>query len=140
MTELSPIGGSEGYAACPDEGSEPMTVADIIIQVDAVKPNAFSDETKVMWLNALEGRIMTEVMLMDIHEVRPYVWPECGDYTPLVDPPHDDLYGMWLTAQIDLANGEYEKYQNSMAVFNAAFGGFVRWFAERYEPAQGYER
>ena len=116
-----------------------MTLTEIIAQTDDVKPNAFSEKAKVQWLNSLEWRIMTEVMLMDRCELRPYVWPECRSYIPLLEAPYDDLYGMWLTAQIDLANGEYEKYQNSMAVFNAAWGGFVRWFAARYEPAQGYE-
>lgn len=115
-----------------------MTIAEIIEQVDDVKPNSFSEETKVRWLNSLEGRIQTEVMLMEANEVRPYVWPECKDFEPLLEAPYDDLYGMWLTAQIDLGNGEYSKYQNSMAVFNATYGGFVRWFAGRYEPAQGY--
>lgn len=117
-----------------------MTIGEIIANVDDVKPNAFSEEAKTMWLNSLEGRILTEVMLMSAHEVQPYSWPECESFTPLVEPPYDDLYGMWLAAQIDLANGEYDKYQNSMAVFNTAWGGFVRWFARNYEPAQGYRK
>lgn len=115
-----------------------MTNREIIDAVDDVKPNAFSEKTKVRWLDSLEGRVMTEVMLMDPCEVRPFAYPECMEHEPLLEPPYDDLYVMWLTAQIDLANGEYEKYQNSMTVFNAAWTGFVRWFAARYEPAQGY--
>ena len=34
-------------------------------------------------------------------------------------------------------NGEYNKYQNDMAMFNEALGGYIRWFAANYEPAQG---
>jgi hypothetical protein len=56
----------------------------------------------------------------------------------LADSPHDDLYTWWLQAQVDLANGEYDRAQNTMAVFNNTWGEFVRWFAQRYDPAQGY--
>lgn len=31
----------------------------------------------------------------------------------------------------------YGKYQNTMEMFNAAWGGFVAWFAETYRPADG---
>ena len=40
-----------------------MTAQEIIAAVDAVKPNAFDNASKLRWLNALEGRIHTEVRL-----------------------------------------------------------------------------
>ena len=46
-----------------------------------------------------------------------------------VRPPHDKLYAAYLTAMIDFANGEYNKYQNSMQLFNLAFGEFARWYS-----------
>ena len=41
----------------------------------------------------------------------------------------------YLEARVDYANGEYDKYQNTMQMFNAFFGEFVRWFATIYSPA-----
>ena len=58
--------------------------------------------------------------------------------TLLVDPPHDQIYVTWLQAQIDMENGEYSKYQNTMQMFNEGFNSFVAWFANTYEPANGY--
>ncbi|WP_297232229.1 hypothetical protein [uncultured Flavonifractor sp.] len=118
-----------------------MRVMDAIAQADELKPNGFSPEIKLAWLNALEGRLAADVFLMSpagLSELR-YAFP--GDeYTAmLVKPPHDDLYVHWLEAKIDYANGEYNKYQNSMQVFNECYGNFVRWFARTYEPAQGYK-
>ena len=40
-----------------------MTVAQVIQAVDAVKPNAFSNEEKTRWLNEVEGMVQTEVLL-----------------------------------------------------------------------------
>ena len=41
-----------------------MKVKDAIAAADAVKPNAFSEETKFQWLRRLEGRLQAEVFLM----------------------------------------------------------------------------
>lgn len=118
-----------------------MTVQGAIEYADEMKPNAFSNEVKTKWLADLEGRLAASVFLMAPAEFRPklmYRWPEDKDYELLVDPPYDDLYTLWLQAKIDEANGEYDKYANSMAIYNEHYGSFVRWFAGLYDPAQGY--
>lgn len=119
-----------------------MTIREIIEQVDENKPNAFTQKKKLEWIGELDGKIALNVMLMDILEAQRfrYVYPEGLEVKPLVEFPHDTLYELWLGAKIDFANGEYNKYQNSMELFNACYGDFVRWFASTYEPAQGYER
>lgn len=117
-----------------------MKVGDVIERVDAVKPNAFDSLVKVEWLNALEGRIAADVLLLapaEIGQLR-YRWPEDRDTELLLAPPHDDIYGLWLQAKIDEANGEYNKYQNTMQIYNEHYGNFVRWFAGTWDPAQGY--
>ena len=53
--------------------------------------------------------------------------------------PHDKIYWAYLTAMIDFANGEYNKYQNTMQMFNSFFGEFMRWFALNYRPADTHE-
>lgn len=119
-----------------------MTIREIIEQVDDTKPNAFSQKTKMAWIAKLDGTIAANVMLMNIVEAQQlqYKFPEDLDSEPLVGFPHDELYVYWLRAMIDDANGEAEKYENSMAQYNARYGDFVRWFAATYEPAQGYVR
>ena len=49
--------------------------------------------------------------------------------------PPVKLYAPYLEAKIDYANGEYNKYQNSMQMFNSFWGEFMRWFARVYRPA-----
>ena len=118
-----------------------MTVQQAINYLDGVKPNAFSQEVKLRWLSAVEGRLANEVFLMAPEEAEETCAFTAADLSKelLVGLPYDDLYTWWLQAQVDLHNGEYDRAQNTMAVFNALWSQFVCWFAQRYDPAQGYE-
>ncbi len=191
-----------------------MTIRELFDYVDEIKPNAFSDNTKTVWLNEVEGKVQTEIFLLNEAEIfeyhlsgtvtAPVSFPNdhtigIADgavlrlfrpggtltFTPpspyaanaktniriqgvnadgilvapgsfsvlgdvavstalsfdgsgcelLVEPPHSKLYAEYVMARIDYANGEYDKYENSMQMFNAFWGEFSRWFARMYRPA-----
>ena len=112
-----------------------MTIDKCIKAVDEIKPNAFSNETKTEWLNEVEGMVQTEIFLFHPVDLVQYSYESDKNTEMLVDPPHDKLYRSFLEAKIDYANGEYEKYQNSMQMFNSFWGEFLRWFALVYRPA-----
>ena len=118
-----------------------MTVQQAISYLDDVKPNAFSQAVKLRWLSSLEGRLANEVFLMAPEEAEEnYTYTEADQNKQLlVGMPYDDLYTWWLQAQVDLANGEYDRARNTLAIFNALWSQFVCWFSQRYDPAQGYE-
>jgi len=105
-----------------------------------LKPNAFTNDEKTAWLKALDGRVASDVFLWPPAELAGLDYSFRGDKGSelLVGPPYDDIYVMWLAAQIDAANGEFNRYQNSMQLFNENYGAFVRWFAGLYDPSQGY--
>ena len=116
-----------------------MTVSEAISFTDAVKPNAFTQAEKIRWLNSLEGRVAADVFLLSPADIAQLTLTSSStSWELLVKPPHDDIYVAWLKAQIDLNNGEYSKYQNTMQEFNALYNNFVAWFASLYEPARGY--
>ena len=118
-----------------------MTVKEAIDYADLVKPNAIPQSVKLRWLSQLEGRIAAEIFLMSAIESRTYVYDENKlGYELLIYPPHDDIYTSWLEAQIDLANGEYDRAANTMQLFDSKWRNFVRWFGNRYDPAQGYRK
>lgn len=116
-----------------------MTLDSCIQAVDEYKPNAFSNETKAQWLNEVEGMVQTEIFLFHPVDLVQYRYPADKDVPLLVEPPYDRLYRSYLEAKIDYANGEYETYANSMQVFNADYGAFLRWFALTYEPADAHQ-
>lgn len=111
------------------------TLKSVIDMVDEIKPNAFSNEVKTQWLNECEGLVQTEVLLFASEEIITYHYDADKDKELLAQPPHDKIYWAYLTAMIDFANGEYNKYQNTMQVFNSFFSEFMRWFALNYHPA-----
>ena len=55
----------------------------------------------------------------------------------LVSAPYHKIYYTYVMAMIDFANGEYNRYQNTMALFNSFFDCFTRWYAQTYRPADG---
>ena len=191
-----------------------MTIKDLFEYVDEIKPNAFSEQTKIAWLNEVEGMVQTEIFLNSETEVMEYRWDGTdnalisfpdehtigladktllrkflpggrivkfspggifsanaqesmtiqavnadglvmdvtfptvsdatvttplnyfgGDIQLLAEPPHCKIYPEYIMARIDYANGEYDKYQNTMQMFNAFWGEFSRWFARTYRPA-----
>lgn len=112
-----------------------MVIQDVLRMADELSPNAFSEETKIQFLNEAEGVVQTEVFLLAVEDVITYSWPEDKETKLLAEPPHDKLYLQYVAAQIDYANGEYDRYQNKMQMYNAYLSEFMRWFAERYRPA-----
>ena len=115
--------------------SNARTLRHMIRMADAIRPNAFSDAVKTAWLSGVEGRIQLEVFLLEPTEVVSYTWPEDADKQLLTEPPFDDVYLHWLEAQIDYADGEYDKAANSFAMFNNAMAEYTRFIARRYAPA-----
>lgn len=52
----------------------------------------------------------------------------------LVPAPYDEVYIRWLEAQIDYANGEYGRYNNSMTMFNASYSAFRNYWNRTHMP------
>ena len=114
-----------------------MKLTEVIVRVDDIKPNAFTDATKTAWINECEGLVQTEVMLIAAVDVIQYDYETDAQTELLAKPPHDKIYWAYLTALIDFANGEYNKYQNTMQLSNSYFGEYMRWYALHYRPADG---
>lgn len=108
-----------------------MTAQELITIIDSIKPNAFDVAAKLQWVNEAEGYVWTEVMLNS-----PTTFIEIAiDGELMVKAPHSELYWPYLMAMIDLANGDYERYTNSMQLFNDRIKRYMRWYTDNYRPA-----
>jgi hypothetical protein len=116
-----------------------MTLKDCIDFVDAIEPNDYTCDQKTAWVSEAEGMVYVDVLLLPVREYAPLDYQQDKDRTLTVRPPHDKLYRDYLQARIHFANGEYDRYSCSMALFNAEWGEFVRWFARNYSPADREE-
>lgn len=115
-----------------------MTIDEAIRMVDGLKPNMYTVEQKVAWLNTLDGMLYRDVILT--HEgaaggpFTPYDWR--GDLQDeLIAPaPYDVVYRWWLESQIDLANAEATKYNTSSQMYNLALDNFAAAYNRTHMP------
>lgn len=49
------------------------------------------------------------------------------------------VYVAYLAAQIDLFNGEYDKYENTLAVFNSYYQDYKVWYTTHYPTVKAVE-
>ena len=115
-----------------------MTIMGAINHVDTVKPNGYSQVEKIKWLSNLDGIVKAEII--DTHEGGEKVifkgYDEMTALTQelLVPHPYDDIYIRYLEMQIDYANGEYNKYNNTKTVYNEAFREFEKYYNRTHKP------
>lgn len=115
-----------------------MTIIEAIHRITTIKPNGYDQSQKIKWLNTLDGIIKKEII--DTHEGgENIVFNGYTDETNLltellVAAPYDDIYIRYLEMQIDYANGEYGKYNNSKVMYNMAYSAFAKYYQREHMP------
>lgn len=117
-----------------------MTVEKAIFLVDELKPNQIERARKLEWLTNLDKRLYEDVI--QTHERKadtpedktPYTQETDGDTALLVPEGFDELYRFYLEMHIDLENMEYDKYNNSVALYATALGQYKRWYHRTHRP------
>jgi hypothetical protein len=119
-------------------GGKQMTIIEAIAQIDELKPNTISQTQKVKWLSKLDGMVKT--LIIDTHvggDAIPfygYTEDTPVDTELIVPVPFDSMYIHWLEAQIDYANHEYSKYNNSMQMYNTAYSAYENYYNRTHMP------
>ena len=119
-----------------------MTIMEALAEVDELKPNTVSRETKIRWLGDVDGMVVDQ--LIRTHEqpqgteitFTPYS-KETDENTVLMIPhPHSQIYRWYLEAQIHLRNMEMEQYQNMQGFFEKAWMDYKRKYNREHMPLQ----
>lgn len=137
-----------------------MTPSKVIEIIDGLKPNSYSDENKLRWINELDGMVKRLVFQWDekyikeieaqyekkqiteeeyneiINKTKPYSYPDDMDRELLIPAPFEDVYTLYLEAQIDYYNREYGNYNNSAMMFEARYSEYKKDYI-RNHPARG---
>ena len=87
-----------------------MRLVTLINKADAYKPNSFSKEQKTDWINEVEGKVYTDVLLMSHLDFIPLQYRENYEYTAPEDGLSAGSYHFILT-----------QYQNGLP-FTASLG------------------
>ena len=107
-----------------------MTPNKAIEIVDSLKPNSYSEEDKLRWINELDGMVQRLVIQAD--NINQYSYPEDMDKELLIPAPFDDVYTLFLEAKIDYYNREYGNYNNSAMMFEAQFSEYKKAYIREH--------
>lgn len=114
-----------------------MTATVLFERLRQLKPiPAEIDDTILLdWLNQVEGQILHEIFLLALSEITPY---SATPTEALAAPyPYDGIYLLWMEAQVDFTNGEYERYTNTMQRYNTSWNDLARHIAKCIRPVYG---
>lgn len=115
-----------------------MKIVEAITQVDALKPNTYTQEDKIGWLSTLDTKIKTQII--DAHEGGENIAFSGYDSSTdletqmLVSAPFDGMYLRWLEAMIDYHNSDDSRYNNAIILFNNDYESFKRFYTRTHMP------
>ena len=114
-----------------------MTVREAITRLDGLMRNAYTTEDKITWLSRADWMVKRHII--DRHEGGEEV--TFNGYTAgdmereLIAPvPHDEMYIRFLEAQIHYNNGEYDKYNNAIMMYQSVFDDFAAMYCRNHMP------
>lgn len=99
-----------------------MTIQAIIDKVQEEKPNTFTTEKLLEFINEIESDVAEQINV----DFEDYTTDDL-DEELLVPAPYNRLYVSYLKAQIDYANEEYPSYQLNADQHLQDFTDFVNW-------------
>ena len=109
-----------------------MTIAELIAEVDAYKPNAYTDAEKLRWINEFDGKVYEDVIKQydALEGETPYTYAPytATSVAPLIRDPYQVVYVLLMEWKIDYYNGEYAKYNNSATAFNEKYSEWRNYF------------
>ena len=114
-----------------------MKIIDAINRIDSLKHNTYSQSDKVAWLSEVDCDVAKNVIATHNGEDIDFTGYDDSTDTQtelLIPAPYDKVYLLWMEAWIDYYNGEYEKYNNAMAMFNTAYDGFKNYYNRTNMP------
>ena len=115
-----------------------MKIKQAIDRINSLVHNTYTDSEKINWLSNMD-------MIVKTHIIDNYEGSEnfvFGGYKDdvdmetelLVPAPFDDVYLKWMEAQIHYYDGEYNKYNNSILMYNAAFSAYANHYIASHKP------
>lgn len=115
-----------------------MKIIQAINRLDALIFNTYEQLDKIEWLSRLDS--MVKKQIIDTHEgAEEVTFTGYDDNTDtqtelLVTAPHDEIYLRWMEAQIHYHNGEYDKYNNAIIMFNTAYEAYQAYYTRNHLP------
>ena len=120
-----------------------MTVREAITRLDNLMRNTYTDEDKITWLSRADWMVKRHIV--DRHEGGAAVafngyTAEDMDAELIAKPPHDEMYIRFLEAQIHYNNGEYDRYNNAIMMYQAVYDDYAAMYTMEHLPISAAPR
>ncbi len=120
-----------------------MTIAEVIAKASQYRPNNKAEDSDIIrWINEVDSRIKTDIY--DAYLVPCFYIPyDMGTPTSkvLMAPVgFDRLYEYWVNASIDYLQGDTERYNQNIALFNELFEEYSGYCARNMLPKHKFVR
>ncbi len=115
-----------------------MTLQEVLLRADEMRPNALTPQLKTGFINDAEGHVLSEIYLKT-GSVPVYEYPKDADTALFLKAPHDRVYVYYLCAMIDFAQKDYAEYRNDLEIYNAALSELTHFVAWDLRPADERE-
>jgi hypothetical protein len=112
-----------------------MTIKELIDYVGEIRPNSYGNQTKMVWINEIEGAVQTEIMGIYPADLMSYDANTDLDTELLVKAPHAKLYAWYVVAMMDLVSMGDAAYENSYRIFNKFWDEYARWYLRTHRAA-----
>lgn len=115
-----------------------MTVNEAIERVNMLKDNSYDDAVIKSFIEDCDKRIYKEVI--NTHKnngsIKPYEerYPLSGEDELLADDAYTQFYIFYAICQIDVFNGEYDRYTNNMILYNSHLSDFKAYYNRTHMP------
>lgn len=122
-----------------------MKVLEAIEIADDIVRNTVSEDRKIKWLKALDGKVYLDVF--DTHEnitLTDNSWTKhiLGDTLTdtmgdlIIEFPYDELYINYLLSKIYIEVNEVERANNAMLLFNDEYKEYKNYINRTFVPKQ----
>ena len=98
-----------------------MKVGECIQLVNSTMPNPYDNNTKARWVRECEGKVFRELYLLN---PQGFSWGSPTDYLQeelSLPAPYNNIYALYMEAQIHYHNAEPDRYNMTMSLFNQSW-------------------
>lgn len=113
-----------------------MTIRQVIDRLDSRMANTFTNADKVAWLSTADSMINASVFNSSGTE---YSDADLDNYL-LAPAPFDEMYLHYLEAMIHYQNGENDRYNSAITLYNKFFSDFSAWHIRNNMPQRKINR
>lgn len=113
-----------------------MKLMGLIEHITQMRGQQFGTDVLTGWVNEIEAQAVDQVLSHGVqydNEFKPYTYEYDCEKTLLIPDRFQDVYVNYLLAKIDFLNQETERYNNDVAMMEAAWKEYQGWYFRNHD-------